>query len=476
MFPVKRTILFLLAISLLILPLASCGGGNGEEATTEWQSQEVNESAAYFLDTIEDKWDYEELWIAAIESNTHGGDELTVESTVVDEGRFKQHLITEEHFDVDINFTEVQNGDRGAGLEQMRTQCLLEDGVDVLIHGAVNLMVLTIEGQTKNLNSISTLDLTHEWWNQSMNENMDIKGSMYVTCGPVAEWYYGAPFCMTFNKTLMTNYNVPDIYSTVQAGNWTLEALKEITTGYGLYQPDQGMTPITICTTNTGYSWLVSCGVKMTEVSDDGVISVSHLASEAVRNVVEKVQQAVVPEENYFIGNATAVPNFADGKSLFLAATTGYIAGLQDYEVDYGIIPCPKLDSSQEEYQSAGWASSNFCMAIPERLQGEKLEWVGAFCDVYCFLGYEYVKPPKFDAIMKYQVANDPIASEMMDIIFDNMVFDLNMCMDFGGTAGLMDKVMEGTLSVNMLASMLKMSEGAVNKDLQEYDGLISRS
>ena len=74
---------------------------------------------------------------------------------------------------------------------------------------------------------------------------------------------------------------------------------------------------------------------------------------------------------------------------------------------------------------------------------------------------------------MKDQVANDPVSCEMMDIIFDNMIFDLNMCVDFGGTATLMDKVCEGTLSTGMLASMIKMSRNSVDKDLQAYKALI---
>ncbi len=472
----KRTILFLLALSLLILPLASCGGGNGEEATTEWQSQELNESAAYFLDTVEDKWDYETIYMTAIESNTHGGDELTAESSLVDEGRFKQHLITEEHFDVDLEWITLTNSDND--IAEIRTQCNLEDGAYAHICTALRLMTLATEGLMKNLNSIATLNLQNEWWNQSMNENMDLGGAMYVTAGPIAEWYYGAPFALAFNKTLMTNYNIPDIYSTVQAGNWTLEELQKITTDYGLYQPNDqgtGQYALTVNTGNTGYSWLVSCGVKMTEVSEDGEISVSHLGNEATRNAIEKVQAAMRMDEVYYNTIEPSFTVFKENRALFWGATTGYMSShLPSSEIDYGIIPCPKLDSSQEEYVSAGWANSNFALAVTGRLQGDELEWVGAFLDVYCFLGYEYVKPAKYDAIMKYQVANDPVASEMMDIIFGNMIFDLNMCVDFGGTAALMDKVCEGTLSLGMLSSMIKMSQGAVDKDLQAYKALLN--
>ena len=469
----KKFIVLLLALTLL---LASCGGGGGEEATTEWQSQEVNESAAYFLDTVEDKWDYETITLASISTNIRGGEELTAESTLVDEGRFKQHLITEEHFDVDINWIEIPTSE---SVTEMRTQANLEDGAVAFIAGAMRMMTLATEGLLTNLNSISTLDLTHEWWNQSMNENMDLGGAIYVTAGPIAEWYYGAPFAMAFNKTIMTNYNIPDLYSTVHAGNWTLEEMEKITTDYGLYQPnDQGTGTFALSnnTSNMGYSWLVSCGVKLTEVSEDGEISVAHLGNEATRNAIEKIQNAMRMDEVNFQSIEPAFTVFKENRSLFWGSTTGYMSShLPSCEVDYGIIPCPKLDSSQEEYLSAGWSTSNFCLGVSSRVAGDELDWVGAFLDVYCFLGYEYVKPAKFDAIMKYQVANDPIASEMMSIIFDNMIFDLNMCVDFGGTASLMDKVCEGSLSLGMLSSMIKMSQNAVDKDLQAYKALLNK-
>ena len=155
----------------------------------------------------------------------------------------------------------------------------------------------------------------------------------------------------------------------------------------------------------------------------------------------------------------------------------GYIANrLRDSEIDYGIIPCPKRDSSQSEYISTGWASSSFCVGIPARLEGEYANWVGTFMEAYCFLGYDKIKPARYDTLLKYQVALDPSASEMMDIIFGNMYFDLNMFCDFGGSADLIAKVCNGTLSLGMLASMFTGLKPTIEKAIREYDVLVGRT
>ena len=142
---------------------------------------------------------------------------------------------------------------------------------------------------------------------------------------------------------------------------------------------------------------------------------------------------------------------------------------LPSSEIRYGIVPCPKLNES-DEYVSCAWPSSAFSTAVPITVSEERSGFVGLVLEAYCFLGYEVIKPVKYDSIVKYRVATDEKSSQTLDIIFNNLYFDLNLVMNLGGSRGVVSNaILNG---MGRYSNGVKAIENTITRDIAKYDAL----
>jgi len=92
-------------------------------------------------------------------------------------------------------------------------------------------------------------------------------------------------------------------------------------------------------------------------------------------------------------------------------------------EVDFGIIPYPKLDEYQDSYYTFVDAHSSL-MAVPVMV-GE-IEKVGAIIEALSYESYKTVRPAYYDVALKSKFARDDESEKMLDIIFSGIVYDFD--------------------------------------------------
>lgn len=433
---IKKLIAGVLATITLLLPLAGCQNNNDDEQPTETQEETSSDtSEQYYLDTLPlNNYEFKEIKIATIDSNMVS-EELPEDANVVDTTKYERDYHLEERYNIGISYMEIKNGiDSEEAALMLNMAQLNTDGIDVFIQQPDNLMHLAINGATNNLREIDTLALEQEWWCQSMNENLTINNALYVTAGPVAEWYYGAVLAMAYNKKMATDLGIGSLYDKVLDGTWTLEEMQKICTDYTITNAAGKDCAIAFSSGVGPYGLFASAGGKFATIDEEKGIVVDLVGDRNI-DILEKILAAFNPEKTVFGNITVSSKSFTDGDSLFYYTTVGYMENfLPSSEIDYGIIPCPKYDAEQKEYISCAWPSSSFSVAIPSYIAGERLEWVGMFLDAYCFLGYEMIKPVKYDSLVKYQVALDETSSKILDIIFGNMYFDINLVSNLGGS------------------------------------------
>lgn len=466
----KKLLLFFLVSVMMILPLAACT--NQTENTEESNTVDANTEETYYLNTLsKDGYDFEDIRIATIETNM-AVEEIVVDTTVLEQKKYERNALLEEHFDIEISYITVTD-DSKKEVEELTVLAMAQSdsNPDCFIKETNTLMSLAINGLNTNLLSVNSLGLENEWWCQSMNENLMFNNSLYVTAGPVSEFYYNAPVALAFNKSMATDFGLPDLYDLVLAGNWTLEELKKCCTDYGVYAMDETTQRYAISSTVyvAPYSSYVSAGGKFATIQDNQIIV--NIADANSIDIIEKCLQAFDPEKTYGAGVNDAIKMFTDAKSLFLYTTVGYMElPLPGSEIDYGIIPCPKYDSTQKDYVSCAWPVSNYSLSIPAYMEGDRLAWTGLFLDAYCFLGQDMIKPVKYDTLLKYQVAQDPESSKIMDMIYNNMYFDINLAADLGGSRSLVSNALVN--GMGRYTAAYQAIIGNVNNDIAKYGSL----
>jgi hypothetical protein len=331
------------------------------------------------------------------------------------------------------------------------------------------------------LNAMNYLQLEEIWWCKSMYENMQVNGRIFYTTGPLSPFFYWTPVVMVYNKNKAAELDIGNINQLVINNEWTAEKLVEIIKDknkdldgdgvmtkddfYGLAH-DNGVT---------GQAFFASFGQKMTVKDDDSYFKLN-FENEAAITIIEKCAQ-ILSDPNYtYNGNMknfemySELPLFKEGKALFLCTTmNNVIERYREMDDEYGIDPTPKLDSSQPEYISLGnpWGPNGIAAPIycsnPER--------TGLIMETMAYLSYEMVRPAMYDVIIQQKVARDEESQKMLDLIYSNFYFDLNVIHDFGGSSILMRECACGVNKdfVSAYAKIKDKAETAINKLVDAY-------
>ncbi len=472
----KKRILILLAAVMVMLPLSGCKNQPTEtEDTTAAEQETTPEGEVYFIDTLpRDQYDFKEITIATIDSNMvlseppEGADSVDVK-------KYERDFYLSERFNMEINYLEIKNGIDAEEAEHMLNLVMTGlSKIDIFIQQPDNLMKLAINGALTDLRTIQTLELENEWWSQNMNKNLTFNGSQYVAAGPVAEWYYGAVMAMAYNKKMATNYQMEDLYTVVENGDWTLEKMQQLCTEYGLTDKDQGKYAISFASGVGPYGLFAAAGGSFSTISEDGKIEVN-LTNTRSTDILSKILQAFDPQQTVY-GNITVTSEaFLSSKTMFYYTTVGYMEQfLPGSDIDYGIIPCPKFDKDQKDYISCAWPSSSYATAVPVNLTENRAEWAGLFLDAYCFLGLEMIKPVKYDSLLLYRVAQDEQSSAILDMIFADVYFDLNLVCNLGGSRSMI-----GTTLVQGMggyAGKMLGIKSLIDNDIRTYSALVGKS
>ncbi len=104
------------------------------------------------------------------------------------------------------------------------------------------------------------------------------------------------------------------------------------------------------------------------------------------------------------------------------------------FEHDYGVIPMPKYDENQESYYNAITTFNCPTFCIPKN--ATDLSMSAVVMQAMACRGETSITPVYYNTILKEQASRDSDSWRMLDIIFENRVFDLCTVYNFGNLAG----------------------------------------
>ena len=110
---------------------------------------------------------------------------------------------------------------------------------------------------------------------------------------------------------------------------------------------------------------------------------------------------------------------------------------MRNTDQEYGVIPMPKFDEAQEDYQTQ--LHDQFSVVtIPTTVKDERLDMVSAVVEAMASASYKIVRPVYYEETLRTKIAQDPQSALMMDIITEGIYIDLGIIyVDCGVHAGL---------------------------------------
>lgn len=163
---------------------------------------------------------------------------------------------------------------------------------------------------------------------------------------------------------------------------------------------------------------------------------------------------------------ATSVDLFMGNQSLFMDVQMPALTLLRSMETDFGIIPYPKYDESQEKYYGRVGAFDAF---VVDKANSD-LERTSAVIEALNSESYKTVLPQYYEVCLKTRTSRDEESEAMLDIVFGNLTIDLG---DTVWLDRIRDAVFAGMFEKNNrnIASKVESMANSLQKDIDRILG-----
>jgi len=295
------------------------------------------------------------------------------------------------------------------------------------------------------------IDFSKPWWDQNGVKDLSVCNKLYYALGDINTYDNDGTVVMLFNKDLYEQKfgdgSYQEIYDLAANGEWTFDVLEEKVKGFGAENTgDNVRDEFDVYGLSTElanlYMHVVAAGEKAVgkDVNDDITFTLeSERVFDSVTDAVDLYMNAndvLVTDLPQYLekyggtGDRFYEPvcnAFKEGRSLFFMCALIHLPYFRDMEQDFGILPVPKYDNTQDRYYHTMGVHTASVVFVPATTLsvGEKGKQIGTILDALGAYSKDYLTPEYYDKQLKRGDASDPDSAEMLDIIFESRTFDL---------------------------------------------------
>ncbi len=329
---------------------------------------------------------------------------------------------------------------------------------------------LAAEGNFWNLRDIPSINTENPWWDQSFNESMTINDCLYFTLGDIGLTNKNATPVVYFNKNLAGNLGISasDLYGLVRENKWTFDKAYQYAKLLSIDEDNNSKIDYKDSVGWAGqaddsWNFFFASGEKLVSPQSDGTLALSMYNTRSV-DVAEKMYtmfrdgQHYISANNYFSDAAEPTYDctgkaFIEGRVLFFSDNMAFMHYFAAMEDDFGVLPTPKYDDSQDSYYSLinPWTGNAF--AVPFTLSEEEAYFAGAVLDVMGYYSSSTVAYEYEQRTLKYQKTRDEDSIEMLQLILNTRGCDIGIIYNIGSSSG--------TSLPTMLQNIMTSASGA---------------
>ncbi len=443
----KKVILFLLTAALLLS--ASCGEASvdGKTTTPDSSGDDIKESdsAATETELSDDlgKYDFGGRTFSIYTRTTPLFypylDRQEATGDTIDDAVYNRNRKLEERFN--FSFDEQYYDYTVEGNDAPRKLLLAGDDTYQLYVGrCVHMFNYASEGYFYKIDDLTAINTEKPYWNSQLYDNLSIGNAHYFAVGDFNISAFDFTHVLLFNKKMIDDLNLGDIYSTVLDGKWTFDRFGEMSRAavsdvngdsvmdendqYGYTSLGKQVLP--------GF-WIAGGALSMKK--DDGQLVYTAPTDQKFIDVCQKVFEITWNDNIWHrvpitVDREEEMQMFCDGKALFTDSSCFQISLTRDAATDFGIIPYPKYDETQDKYYSR----IEGCELFGVPLTNTDPEMTSVILEAMACESRKIVIPAYYEVALKVKFTRDEESSKMLDIAFENRVFDYGdtiLCEEF---------------------------------------------
>ena len=443
----KKVILFLLTAALLLS--ASCGEASvdGKTTTPDSSGDDIKESdsAATETELSDDlgKYDFGGRTFSIYTRTTPLFypylDRQEATGDTIDDAVYNRNRKLEERFN--FIFDEQYYDYTVEGNDAPRKLLLAGDDTYQLYFGrCVHMFNYASEGYFYKIDDLTAINTEKPYWNSQLYDDLSIGNAHYFAVGDFNISAFDFTHVLLFNKKMIDDLNLGDIYSTVLDGKWTFDrfgemsraAVSDVNGDFVMDENDQyGYTSLGKQVL-PGF-WIAGGALSMKK--DDGQLVYTAPTDKKFIDVCQKVFEITWNDNIWHrvpitVDREEEMQMFCDGKALFTDSSCFQISLTRDAATDFGIIPYPKYDETQDKYYSR----IEGCELFGVPLTNTDPEMTSVILEAMACESRKIVIPAYYEVALKVKFTRDEESSKMLDIAFENRVFDYGdtiLCEEF---------------------------------------------
>ncbi len=381
---------------------------------------------------------------------------------VLSEALYRRNTEIEDTFDCTIVHDQKTHNEAGSAIR--RDVNSGDHNYDSYFCNGTQMTTLLSGALAANLNEISAFDFTDPWWNKTVNDTLNWGGKYrYFAMGDMNIMSWKSTACIMYNYTLAKTLGLEDAFGLVKEGKWTVDVWNEMIAAavsdlnandrmdydqdrYGLVCGNQTFE-YTLngvgesCAAADADNWPV-----LFELTDRKVAALEQLTKVFSHDTTLNVHDASYSGGTSLAGQSAKF--FSTGRFLFFAETICGSFQLWDMEDDYGFLPFPKFDESQEKYNSLIQSPQMSIVTIPYGAEA-RLEETTAVINAMGYLNGRDIKTVFFDHVFGTRSVRDhDLNVDMLSLILQDRTFDLGVTLNPGKIINaLRIEAIEGTSS-----------------------------
>ena len=347
---------------------------------------------------------------------------------------------------------------------------------DVLHANGTTTMSLANKGYLRDMNTLEYINYDNPWWMGMVMDTSSIGGKNAFAIGDTNIHAFTAVSAVYFNKQLVVDLGLDNIYGLVTDGKWTIDkmyeycqaAVAELDGDNIMTKEDRyGMI-------FNNYAWapfFYASGQAIVEKDADDM-PMLNLQNETIINILSKVIDFLADDDvqacsAWISMDGGMESGFQNGHSMFYCQLMYTTMFLRQGELEFGILPTPKYDDAQDDYYSYIHNKSSYT-SVPK--VNQDLEMTGIILEDMAYYSYKIVRPDFFDILLDGKVARDEESAEMLDIVYKNLYVCLLQPMEGVGlsTDSTMRAFITSKSGSSAIASTFKRSETMWKKTLAQ--------
>ena len=481
----KKTLPACLLLCAMMTAAVSCGGGGDTTATTPVTEAAGNDTAAVTEAVTDDRpalglpeADFGgkplrilgyELGVDCIHQYDFYYDEASAGDLVADAIHARNMLIEERY-----NCTIEVTNDKAPASTARNSITAGSDDFDVMELYINNAMSMAMEGMFYNWYDLPTVKMDAPWWDQAIQRDLAMFDKIYVMTGDISVYDEELNYCVYFNKKVASDFDIPDVYQMARDKKWTMAQMYELgktvaadLNGDGVRDENDRFGILS----DSGMSFLFyfTCGNNLVTLDDDGVPYFT-IENQRTFDVCDYLVTFFKDTDNMLWASkcsetwTTLDRVFMENRNLFRPGSIYDIIYYRNMEHDFGILPYPLYDESQEEYYHLIATHVAPGLTIPAT-NIEKLDMTCHLLEALAYESRDTVTKAYYDLNLYTKMARDDESGDMLDIIFSTKRYDLGFVFNWGGVK---DQIGTFTTNSKSFASLWEAKEKAAEKAMQK--------